>query len=127
MKNATIKTISKEILSNLSDGLLTKAFRGIKDRTPGLPLTFGHCYVASEAAFHLLGGKKGGWKPQFVKHLGCPHWFLKHQDGTILDLTAGQFQSPVAYERAIGKGFLTKRPSQRARILIKKVRDDYHH
>ena len=127
MKNAKIKIISKRILSNLSDGLLTKTFREIKGREPGLPATFGHCYVASETAYHLLGGKKSGWKPQFVKHLGCPHWFLKHQDGMILDLTSEQFQASVDYERAIGKGFLTQKPSKRARVLIRKVKNDLNH
>lgn len=122
MKNTSTKSISKEILSNLSDGLLTKQFRMMKERASDLPFTFGHCYVASEAAYHLLGGKKSGWKSQFVRHLGCPHWFLKHRDGTLLDLTAEQFQSPVDYERAVGKGFLTKKPSKRARILMRRVR-----
>jgi hypothetical protein len=113
--------IEKAIVKNLTDDLLTNAFRQLKERIGDLPNTFGHCYVASEAAFHLLGGKKSGWKPQFIRHLGCPHWFLKHRDGRVMDLTAEQFQTPIEYDRAIGKGFLTRKPSKRAKVLIKRV------
>jgi hypothetical protein len=109
------------IEASLSDDLLTPAFRAFKKRTGTSSNVFGHCYVASEAAYHLLGGKEGGWKPQYVKHLGCPHWFLKHESGAILDITASQFRSPVSYDKARGIGFLTKAPSKRAKLLIKKI------
>lgn len=117
-----LNQIKKSIIRNLTDDLLAEPFKQLKKRTDNLPNTFGHCYVASEVAYHLLGGKKSEWKPQFIRHLGCPHWFLKRQDGMVMDLTAGQFQSPVEYERAIGKGFLTKKPSKRAKVLIKRIK-----
>lgn len=109
------------IVDNLSDDLLDKKFRKMKQGVEYLPATFGHCYVASEAAYHLLGGKDTGWKAYYVKHLGCPHWFLKHNDGNVLDLTANQFKVPVDYSKGRGTGFLTKEPSKRAKILIKKI------
>ena len=89
----------------------------------------GNCYVTAEALFYLLGGKELGWKPMTVRHEGDVHWFLKYdgfhtlpyqfRQGTILDLTASQFKTPVPYENARGRGFLTSKPSKRARKLMK--------
>lgn len=85
------------------------------------PLT-GHCYVASEALYHMLGGNDAGWVPHHVKHEGEPHWYLKHRNtGAILDPTAGQFKTPVPYDKGRGKGFLTKEPSKRAKELISRI------
>ena len=48
--------------------------------------------------------------------------FLTHKEtGENIDLTSSQFKSPVPYEKAIGKGFLTKQPSKRAQELIHRV------
>ena len=80
----------------------------------------GHCYVASEAYYHLIG-KELGYKPYFIRHEEKPHWFLKNSNGKILDLTSDQFKTPVCYNRGIGKGFLTKNPSKRAQAIIGKV------
>jgi hypothetical protein len=74
--------------------------------------------VTSEALFHLLGGRAAGWKPMNVRHEGDSHWFLKHDNGTILDATAAQFTQPPPYADATGRGFLTHQPSKRARALI---------
>lgn len=81
----------------------------------------GNCYVASEALYHLLGGKHTGWKPMHLKHEGKSHWFLEHSSGLILDVTPHQFRNPPRYERARGKGFLTKQPSRRAEALMEKI------
>ena len=78
----------------------------------------GHCYAASEALFHLLGGKPAGWTPVVVRHEGGPHWFLQHDDGTILDATVDQFTSLPPYAQGVRKGFLTRMPSKRAQILM---------
>lgn len=82
------------------------------------PMT-GHCYVASEALRTLLGPE---WRPMFIEHEGSPHWFLKHEDGRILDVTSSQFSTPVPYDKAKGKGFLTREPSARARTVLERVR-----
>lgn len=117
------KDFSNIIVGCLTDDLLDKKFRKLKKIQPDLPKTFGHCYIASEAAYHLLGGKEEGWKPMFVRHLGCPHWFLKHESGFILDLTADQFKTSVDYNKGRGTGFLTKEPSKRTKTLIKRIDD----
>jgi hypothetical protein len=81
----------------------------------------GHCYVASEALYHLLGGPRGGWTPMFVRHEGESHWFLRdRQTGRVLDPTADPFKGAPDYTKARGKGFLTRGPSQRARVVIKR-------
>ena len=84
----------------------------------------GNCYAASEALYHLLGGKDAGWTPQMMYHGGGTHWFLKHSTGFILDPTADQFSRPPSteeYARATGKGFLTKLPSKKAYELMQRI------
>ena len=87
--------------------------------------TTGHCYVASEAAFHMLGGKAAGWTPMFVRHEGAPHWFLRGPRGEVLDITAAQFRKTVPYAAAKAKGFLTREPSARARTLMGRAQRTY--
>lgn len=82
-------------------------------------LVRGNCYVTSEALYHLVGGRAAGWKPMNVRHEGDSHWFLQHAGGTILDATAAQFKTPPPYAQAVGRGFLTREPSKRARALMK--------
>jgi hypothetical protein len=78
----------------------------------------GNCYVTCEALFHLLGGKASGWKPMVMRHEGDTHWFLKHSSGLIMDPTVKQFKTKPNYSLARGCGFLTKKPSKRARKLM---------
>lgn len=79
----------------------------------------GNCYVASEALYHLLGGRRAGYKPMTVRHEGDVHWFLVHvPTGLVLDPTVSQFQSPPDYTKARGRGFLTRTPSRRAREMM---------
>lgn len=112
-------TIAPLIRGVLSPDLLKPAYRR---SAAGKPASYGHCYAASEAAYHLLGGKAKGWTPQSIQHEGGPHWFLRHRSGAVLDITDDQFQTPVPHGRAVGKGFLTRLPSARARAIIDRVR-----
>jgi hypothetical protein len=80
----------------------------------------GNCYVTCEALYHLLGGKKAGWKPMNMVHEGDQHWFLQHQFADFrVDPTVKQFKSIPDYSKAKGRGFLTKKPSKRAKELMK--------
>lgn len=82
----------------------------------------GNCYVASEALYHVLGGKAAGWKPMRVRLPDDVHWFLKHESGLIVDPSRKQFGGYLPdYTLARGSGFLTKRPSKRARALMKNL------
>lgn len=87
----------------------------------------GNCYVTCEALYHLLGGKLANLTPHTVRHEGAVHWYLvlganhEHVPPTILDPTASQFRSPPPYHLGRGRGFLTKRPSKRARVLMQSM------
>ena len=74
--------------------------------------------MTSEALFHLLGGSKAGWKPMSLRCMGDTHWFLKHSSGLVLDATAKQFARKPDYSKARGRGFLTAKPSKRAKAMM---------
>ncbi len=103
------------IVAALTDDLRRAPWRG-----SACPVA-GHCYVASEAAFHMLGGRAAGWTPVSVSVGGAPHWFIRHRDGRVVDPTAAQFSSPPDYASGRGRGFLTRQPSRRAAELIRRV------
>lgn len=83
----------------------------------------GNCYVTCEALYHLLGGKQVGLKPMVMKHEGVTHWFLlltsAWSHDLVIDPTVSQFKTAPNYESARGCGFLTKKPSKRAKALMK--------
>lgn len=108
-------SLVKNVRSQLSDELRKPAYRGNANSVAG------HCYIASEAIYHKLGGKAAGWTPQNIKHEGGPHWYLKHEDGTIIDPTADQFCTPVPYEKGHGCGFLTRQPSARTQVILDRL------
>lgn len=89
----------------------------------------GLCYPAAEALFHICG-KEQGYLPCYTTADQNPaipgigfssHWFLRHPDGRVLDPTAAQFPKPVPYHLGTCCGFLTKRPSKRAKEIIRRV------
>ena len=109
-------SVEKDIVSCLTDDLRRAPYKGHRN-----PLR-GHCYVASEALYHLKGGKRAGLKPMFISHEGAPHWFLADTKNNVyIDLTSGQFETPVPYHLAKGKGFLTAKPSARAAQVMRRV------
>jgi hypothetical protein len=78
----------------------------------------GMCYVASEALHHIMPHR---YKPTHVKVNGASHWYLiEKRTGAVVDLTFSQFDT-IPYEEGKGKGFLTREPSQRARVIINEV------
>lgn len=112
--SADARRLADRLVALLSPDLLKPQYRD-----GGHPLR-GHCYVVAEALYSLLGAA-AGWTPMNVQHEGDQHWFLRHRDSTILDPTAGQFSTPVPYERARGRGFLTREPSRRAAELLRRL------
>lgn len=118
LSQAEIHHLEQRVRGVLTPDLLKPEF---KRQCAGKPASFGHCYAASEAMYHTLGGKEAGWTPQSIRHEGSPHWFLKHESGKILDPTGDQFKTPVPHDQAVGKGFLTKVPSKRAREIMRRL------
>ncbi len=102
------KKLVKVLRECLSDDLLKKEYRG-------KPFPSGHCYVATEALLHLLGGETY----QGVVD-GVSHWWLK-LDGKWLDPTADQFPHPVDYAAGKRRSPLTKAPSKRTVELIRRI------
>lgn len=89
----------------------------LKDDYGDHPLA-GHCYVASEAYFHLTGGYDR-WYVCRVSHEGTTHWFLEDREtGEIVDLTAEQFSTPVPYDERTRTGFMTTDPSERTQTVL---------
>jgi hypothetical protein len=86
--------------------------------------TFGHCYVATEALYYLLGDES--FKPCRARDVeGIVHWWLQNDKGTILDPTAEQYTIrglKPPYEKGRRGGFLTKRISKRAKIVIDRIK-----
>lgn len=109
------RQLVQDVRSCLSDELRKSPWRGSDNGVAG------HCYVACEAIYHTLGGKDAGWTPQTIRHEGGPHWFLRHEDGTVVDPTADQFRTPVPYDEGRGCGFLTKQPSARAQKVLDRL------
>lgn len=108
--------LADKVIGALTDDLRQPRYRGNAN------ILTGQCYVATEAYYHLIGGPASGFTPMFIHHEGEPHWFLKNKStGEIIDLTAGQFRTPVPYDQARGKGFLTREPSRRAQQVMDKV------
>lgn len=98
----------------------------------------GNCYVASEALYHTTA-KQLGYRPYVMQWKGDTHWFLgrkspnfqisgyhQHEVFEILDPSVKQFtrcNKPTLedYKTARCCGFLTAKPSKRARQLMKRM------
>ncbi len=80
------------------------------------PLT-GHCYVVSEVAYHLTGGREAIWFPETVSLTGGTHWYLRNKvSDDILDLTEEQFDFNVCHDGR-RRALLTSSPSKRAVMM----------
>lgn len=124
MKEELIIKAIHDALKNdaLNKLLLTKQWINIKQPLDNY-LT-GHCYVASETLYHLLGGKENGYTPQVSRFEKGTHWWIKDKHGNIFDPTSEQFTNEELkgiYSNGKGNGFLTKNPSKRGKILIKYI------
>jgi hypothetical protein len=112
--------MSIEYYYNAVRAALTDDLRLVKYRKNTNPKA-GHCYIASEALWHLLGGPASTFRPSVIKVGGDTHWFLMNDIGIILDPTVDQFNEIPAYNKARRCGFLTNQPSKRAKIVISRV------
>lgn len=106
----------RAVQTSLTDDLRKPRYRGHAN-----PLR-GHCYVAAEAVWHLLGGAASGLAPAVLRVGDETHWFLRARDGTVVDPTAQQFPRSPDYGAGRGCGFLTRAPSARAAVVIARAR-----
>ena len=95
--------------------------------------TYGHCYVAAEALYHLIGGIESVFEPRYAKYYDkddqcwCTHWWLYSSKlKSIYDPTKEQYtfcgvEPPYHNKRT--SGFLTKHPSKRAVIVMNRVKE----
>lgn len=114
--------ILSHIHQTLTDDLLKPVYR----QMTGRHLTTGHCYAASEAAFHLLGGSQYWMSYCGRDDTGGTHWWLKNKaSGELLDVTSQQFThfgKTPPYSNGRPVGFLTKLPSKRAVVIIDRLK-----
>jgi hypothetical protein len=84
--------------------------------------TYGHCYIATEAVYHLWG-RKAGYVPYVLKHKYGTHWRLVNEaTGEIIDPTLPQLGGEAfAYHLGHRQAFLTSKPSARARELMRRM------
>jgi hypothetical protein len=116
----TVEVLIATLQSALTPALLQARYR-VRN---GLNPLHGHCYVASEALFHLLREyfPSLAMKPCRARdEEGIVHWWLVDESGRILDPTAAQYRHDgrePPYQAGRRAGFLTPFPSKRARIVI---------
>ena len=79
----------------------------------------GHCYVVSEVAYHLLGGRKSHWVPECLSlDSGGTHWYLRNTETRqFLDLTEDQFDEIAIWHGGRRRAFQTEEPSKRAVMM----------
>lgn len=121
-----------KVLLHPRQGAVTKAIKQVqRNLTPDLlrgrwkiqthPLE-GHCYVAAEALWHLLG--RVDWKPVFSAYEDeggrATHWWLVHRTtGVIADPTKEQYEpEQPPYHLGKGCGFQSQQPSKRAQKVL---------
>ena len=80
-----IQHIITQLKAELTPDLLKKEWR---EKAKDQHYTFGHCYVASEALYHLLGADKSSFRPYYGKDEMGTHWWLVNMfngDNLIID------------------------------------------
>lgn len=127
------KRIQRAMWALHQPGVLTDELRQPKYRSDPNPLA-GHCFVATNALFHLINGPKTGWDMKCIhrEHLkdvgDDTHWFLQHRKtGHILDPTADQFDVVPPYEQGVSKGTSQTgedvgKPTKRAQVVIDRAK-----
>lgn len=112
----------KILQSCLSIDLLSPRYKKIVTKSDHF--TTGHCAIATEALYYILGGKKKGFAPKVFSYIEngskFTHWWLVNENDEIIDPTAEQYNGFTNYHLGRRIGFMQpqKKPSKRAQILI---------
>jgi len=128
-------------ISNIENGIVKFLSRDLLDaKWSKIPVandatTHGHCWVAAEAAYHILGGKGKDWEHRTLNNKGWPegldagethHFIQNKKTGEIIDPTRSQFGNvSIPYGNSIfGGAFMGKtaeNPSIRAKALLHRI------
>lgn len=125
LENELNELIDK-IKKSLTPELLKPQYREHNASNP----MFGHCYVATEAFYHLTKDSHPGRFSIFhgKDDEGIVHWWLHdNKNIRLVDITADQYYSvgkKPPYENSRRGAFLTSEPSKRAVIVMKRVNDE---
>lgn len=86
---------------------------------------YGHCYVATEAMYYLLGDKETIGLCRGRGENGIVHWWLVNKKtNEIHDATVDQYPSKglvPPYHNGKRLGFLTNVPSKRCQVVLERV------
>ena len=127
-ENKIINDAIKTVLDNLQIDDLLKPYR--KKHEDSCNPLYGHCFVATEVLWELLKEQNiNEFFPHYVYHEECGHWFLKHSmNGDIIDITAGQFETPVPYHRRGRRSSMMRMegmPTKRTRKFLKRIKNKH--
>jgi len=127
---AIAEFLINEIQSELSTDLLKEEYR-IQHETEDVHPQTGHCYVASEALYWLLGGPNTDlFTPVVGRIEGESHWAIRYnregQNDLYFDPTSDQFGGLSREDHAgmTGTGFMSRQPSKRCRKLLVRIRKE---
>ena len=121
-EGSRIERMIQKIHGVLDIGLLKPHYQKQHEENPDIHCTTGHCYAASEALWHALGGMNSPWRPMVGRDNKGTHWWLENTEtGERVDPTGEQYSSlgeepPYAAGKRVG--FLTKNPSKRAAQIM---------
>lgn len=87
---------------------------------------FGHCYVASEVLYHNIKNY-GNYSACCARdEQEIVHWWIVDNDtSNIYDVTSDQYYNKgliPPYSKGKKTGFLTKKPSKRAMIVMERLK-----
>jgi hypothetical protein len=123
MTGVMLDNLIAQIQAALTPDLLKRPYREENTTNP----MFGHCYVATEALFHLLPDRENYCACRGRDDRGIVHWWLVHKPtNQIFDVTADQYLSKglvPPYSRGKRCGFLTNDPSKRCCLLLERVKN----
>lgn len=129
----TTQQIVDAVRASLTDELLDASWRRKRDsgKLSHVVATTGHCFVAAQAVYWLLGGPDGAYKGAVMRVGAGPrdtHWFVRGADGEIVDPTFDQFTSAPDYSRGKNCGFSTRHmgtgkisPCKRTQVVIERA------
>lgn len=123
LKSCPLHVKIEDTIILVQQSLSPELLRG-RWRKQSMPLE-GHCYVAAEALWHLLG--KDEYQPYYAKYVDeggrATHWWLVHKKtGLFADPTKEQYlPDKPPYDIGRRATFLTLSPSKRAKVVIDRV------